>query len=209
MNYSLVEIMEILGTLAFASSGTTRAIRKQYDLFGLFVLSFTTAIGGGTLRDLLIGNTPVNWLNDFTLISVIIAGTVLTYLFYGFMNRLKWWVFFFDAIGLGLFTITGVKIGIDMEYSVFITLLLGVLTASFGGVLRDILSDEKPLLLQNEIYATASIGGGIIYLVGTQFTWIEHIVVELIAVTFIILLRVLSYKYKWSVRLPIKQLEED
>ena len=208
MNYSIVEVIEILGTFAFASSGTTRAIKKHYDLFGLLVLAFVTAIGGGTLRDILLGRTPVAWLNDVTLISVIIFGSVTTYLFYSYMNKLKWWVFFFDAVGLGLFTISGIQIGLSLDYSVIIVLLIGVLSASFGGVLRDILSGEKPLLLRNEIYATASIGGGVIFLVGTRLTSIDQIFWEIISVIFIVGLRVLSFKYGWSLQLPIKDSDE-
>ena len=204
MNYSLVEIIEILGTFAFASSGTTRAIKKHYDLFGLLVLGFVTAIGGGTLRDLLLGRTPVEWLSDTTTISVIIFGSVSTYLFYSYMNKLKWWVFFFDAVGLGLFTISGIQIGLSLNYSVVIVLLIGVLSASFGGVLRDVLSGETPLLLRNEIYATASIGGGVIFLLGINFTALDDFYWEIISVVFIVVLRVLSFKYGWSLQLPIK-----
>ena len=204
MNYSLVEIIEILGTFAFASSGTTRAIKKHYDLFGLLVLGFVTAIGGGTLRDLLLGRTPVEWLSDTTTISVIIFGSVSTYLFYSYMNKLKWWVFFFDAVGLGLFTISGIQIGLSLDYSVVIVLLIGVLSASFGGVLRDVLSGETPLLLRNEIYATASIGGGVIFLLGINFTALDDFYWEIISVVFIVVLRVLSFKYGWSLQLPIK-----
>ena len=204
MNYSLVEIIEILGTFAFASSGTTRAIKKHYDLFGLLVLGFVTAIGGGTLRDLLLGRTPVEWLSDTTTISVIIFGSVSTYLFYSYMNKLKWWVFFFDAVGLGLFTISGIQIGLSLNYSVVIVLLIDVLSASFGGVLRDVLSGETPLLLRNEIYATASIGGGVIFLLGINFTALDDFYWEIISVVFIVVLRVLSFKYGWSLQLPIK-----
>lgn len=207
MNYSLVEIIEILGTFAFASSGTTRAIKKHYDLFGLLVLGFVTAIGGGTLRDLLLGRTPVEWLNDTTTISVIIFGSVSTYLFYSYMNKLKWWVFFFDAVGLGLFTISGIQIGLSLDYSVVIVLLIGVLSASFGGVLRDILSGETPLLLRNEIYATASIGGGVLFLLGINFTELDDFYWEIVSVVFIVVLRVLSFKYGWSLQLPIKDEE--
>lgn len=206
MNQSLVEVIEILGTFAFASSGATRAIRKQYDVFGLFVLAFVTAIGGGTLRDVLIGNTPVEWLSDFTLISVIIGATIITYLFYSFMNKLKWWVFFFDAVGLGLFTIAGVEKGMEYGFSPFIVVLIGVLSASFGGVLRDILSGEVPLLLRNEIYASASIGGGILYLLGIHFTNMNQLILETVCVVVIVLVRVLSFRYGWSLRLPFKDI---
>jgi uncharacterized membrane protein YeiH len=201
--------MEILGTFAFASSGTTRAIKKHYDLFGLLVLGFVTAIGGGTLRDVLLGRTPVAWLDNITLISVIIFGSITTYIFYSYMNKLRWWVFFFDAVGLGLFTISGIQIGLSLEYSVVIVLIIGVLSGSFGGLLRDILSGEKPLLLRNEIYATASIGGGVIFLAGTRFTSIDAFFWEVVSVVFIVVLRVLSFKYGWSLQLPIKDSDEN
>jgi uncharacterized membrane protein YeiH len=197
-------IIEILGTIAFASSGTTRAIRKQYDLFGLFVLGFVTAIGGGTIRDIFIGNLPVEWLSDFTLISTITVTVILTYLFYRFMDKLRWWVFFFDAIGLGLFTILGIEKGLEFGLSPVIGLLLGVITACFGGVIRDILSSEKPLLLREEIYAFASISGGVLYILLNFITEMSHEINAIFSVLLIVLVRTLSIRYKWSLKVPFK-----
>jgi uncharacterized membrane protein YeiH len=201
---SWFNIIEILGTIAFASSGTTRAIRKQYDLFGLFVLGFVTAIGGGTIRDIFIGNLPVEWLSDFTLTITIIITVILTYLFYRFMDKLKWWVFFFDAIGLGLFTVLGIEKALDFGLNPLICLLIGVITACFGGVIRDILSSEKPLLLREEIYAFASISGGIMYLILDQLTSINNEVNTIISVITIVMVRTLSIRYKWSLKVPFK-----
>ncbi|MDR9399623.1 trimeric intracellular cation channel family protein [Salibacter sp.] len=204
MELSWFNIIEILGTIAFASSGTTRAIRKQYDLFGLFVLGFVTAIGGGTIRDIFIGNLPVEWLSDFTLTITIIITVILTYLFYRFMDKLKWWVFFFDAIGLGLFTVLGIEKALDFGLNPLICLLIGVITACFGGVIRDILSSEKPLLLREEIYAFASISGGIMYLILDQLTSINNEVNTIISVITIVMVRTLSIRYKWSLKVPFK-----
>jgi len=203
VNTTLVEILEILGTLAFASSGATRAIRKQYDLFGLFVLAFVTSIGGGTLRDILIGNLPVEWLSDLTLIVTVIAGTVATYLFNRYMHRLRWWVFFFDAVGLGLFTMVGLQKALAFGLSPFIAILLGVITASFGGVIRDILSGEVPLLLRNEIYAFASIAGGVLFFI-LRYFGLSSEFDQVICVAVIVAIRVLSMRYGWSLRLPLR-----
>lgn len=198
-----LEIIEVLGTLAFASSGATRAIRKRYDVFGLLVLAFVTSIGGGTLRDILIGDLPVAWLNDFTLITTVIVATAFTYFFNSFMDKLRWWVFIFDAIGLGLFTLLGVEKGLELGFSPFVCILLGVLSASFGGVIRDLLSGEIPLLLRKEIYASASILGAALFLIMDLFSaplTINYVVSGSAAVA----LRVLSYRYGWSLQLPLK-----
>lgn len=194
---TFIHILEILGTVAFASSGATRAIRKKYDAFGLFVLAFVASIGGGTLRDILIGNTPVEWLNDSTLILTVISATLLTYLFNSYMQKLRVWMSVFDAIGLGLFTMVGVQKGLEHELSIFICVLLGTITASFGGVIRDILSGETPLLLQKEIYALASISGGVLFFVLRYFSVPMEIIYP-VCVVQVVGLRLLAYFKGWS-----------
>jgi uncharacterized membrane protein YeiH len=198
MNFSesdILIIIEALGTFAFAVSGATAAIRSRFDLFGIFVLAFVTAIGGGTIRDLLIGNLPVNWLTDTLAIVTVIAGFLFTLGVYRKMKKLEGWLFAFDAAGLGLFTVMGTQIGLENGMSIGISIALGTITGCFGGVLRDVLAGSKPLIFQKEVYAMAAITGGII------FTLILHfsdalLPAQIAGIVSIVLIRVIVKKYQ-------------
>lgn len=199
-------IIEAAGTFAFAVSGATAAIRSRFDLFGIFVLAFVTAIGGGTIRDLLIGNLPVNWLSDTVAIISVIAGFLFTLIIYKKMQKLEGWLFAFDAAGLGLFTVVGTQIGLEAGMSVGISIALGTITGCFGGVIRDVLAGDKPLIFQKEIYALAAVTGGII------FTLILHFfdalfIAQLAGIIIIVLIRVIVVKYELG--LPIFELRSD
>jgi len=197
--------IEAAGTFAFAVSGATAAIRSRFDLFGIFVLAFATAIGGGTIRDLLIGNLPVNWLTDTVAIMSVIAGFLFTLIIYRRMKKLEGWLFTFDAAGLGLFTVVGTQIGLEAGMSVGISIALGTITGCFGGVLRDVLAGDKPLIFQKEIYALAAVTGGII------FTLILHhfealFIAQMAGIVTIVLIRIIVVKYELG--LPIFELKE-
>jgi uncharacterized membrane protein YeiH len=198
--------IEAAGTFAFAVSGATAAIRSRFDLFGIFVLAFVTAIGGGTIRDLLIGNLPVNWLTDTLAITSVIAGFLFTLIIYRRMKKLEGWLFAFDAAGLGLFTVVGTQIGLEAGMSVGISIALGTITGCFGGVLRDVLAGDKPLIFQKEIYALAAVTGGII------FTLILHFfdalfIAQMAGIITIVVIRVIVVKYELG--LPIFELRSD
>lgn len=156
-------IIDILGTISFAVSGAFLAMEKRLDPFGVLVLAFVTATGGGTLRDMMIGNLPVSWLTNSTAIIVIFSSAVVTMFFGRPLKHLSTTLFLFDALGLGLFTIVGLKIGIAKGFSTGICIALGTITACFGGVVRDVLLNNIPLLFRKEIYALACIAGGLIY----------------------------------------------
>ena len=132
------------------------------DIFGGVVLAFVTAYGGGTLRDLLIGIRPVNWMNDNTALVLVLAGTAVTFLVKENINRFKRTIFYTDAIGLGLFTAAGIEVALQQGVTEGYALIMGVLTATFGGLIADILCNAVPnLLKRGELYATAcAIGGG-------------------------------------------------
>ncbi|WP_081210815.1 trimeric intracellular cation channel family protein [Salegentibacter sediminis] len=165
MELSIFNILDILGTIAFAISGALAAMDRRLDLFGIFIVAFVTASGGGTLRDILIGDTPVNWMQNTVYIYVIGVVTVLAIVFRNKINYLKKSLFLFDTIGLGVFTITGVEIGIRNGLDPIISIALGAMTGTFGGVLRDILCNEIPVIFRKEIYATACIVGGLVFVV--------------------------------------------
>ncbi|MEM7486675.1 MAG: trimeric intracellular cation channel family protein [Bacteroidota bacterium] len=193
------QTIDILGTVAFAISGVLVAMEKRLDLFGVLIIAFVTAIGGGTLRDLLIGNTPVVWIRDLT--YVITIGITV---FFGvlFVNQLKYFrksLFLFDTIGIGLYTMLGIEKGLQAGLSPVICIALGTMTASFGGVIRDILCNEIPVIFRKEIYATACILGGGSYFLLTLFP-IGESYAYLAAIFVVISLRLLAVKFK--IRLP-------
>ena len=156
-------IIDILGTIAFAISGAFLAMEKKLDPFGVLVLSFVTAIGGGTLRDTLIGNLPVSWLTNSTATIVIFCSSIVTMFFGRYIKQLTTTLFLFDALGLGLFTMVGIKLGMQKDFSIGVCIALGTITACFGGVVRDVLLNNIPLLFRKEIYALACIAGGLFY----------------------------------------------
>lgn len=139
--------VDILGTIAFAISGVLVAMEKKLDFFGVLIIAFVTAIGGGTLRDLLIGNTPVVWMRDSVYMITIIITVILAILFVKQLKYLRKSLFLFDTIGIGLYTLVGIEKGVDAGLSPLMCIAIGTITASFGGVIRDILCNEIPVTL--------------------------------------------------------------
>lgn len=158
----LILVLDIIGTLAFAISGVLTALHKRLDLFGILIIAFVTAVGGGTLRDLLIG-TNVAWMLDLTYVYVIFGATVFAIIFRKRIGYIRRSLFLFDTIGIALYTIVGVEKGIAAGFSPIICISLGTMTACFGGVIRDILCNEIPIIFRKEIYATACILGASVY----------------------------------------------
>ncbi|WBL21046.1 trimeric intracellular cation channel family protein [Zunongwangia sp. HRR-M8] len=195
MEFSLFNLLDILGTAAFAISGALSAMNRRLDLFGIFIIAFVTAIGGGTLRDVLIGNTPVTWMENTLYIYLISVVTILAILFRNYLNHLKKSLFLFDTIGLGVFTITGVEIGIRNELDPIISIALGGMTGAFGGVIRDILCNEIPVIFRKEeIYATACLVGGLIFVIMHDQN-INTDITYLVTSLTVIILRLLAVKY--------------
>ena len=159
MSTQFLTIIDILGTISFAVSGAFLAMEKKLDPFGVLVLAFVTAIGGGTLRDILIGNLPVSWMRNETATIVIFSSAIATMFFGRYLRHLTTTLFLFDALGLGLFTIVGIKLGMEKHFSMGVCIALGTITACFGGVVRDVLLNHIPLLFRKEIYAMACIAG--------------------------------------------------
>lgn len=190
-----LHIIDILGTIAFAVSGAFLAMEKKLDPFGVLVLSFVTAIGGGTLRDIMIGNLPVSWLRNETATIVIFSAALATMLFGRYLKQLTTTLFLFDALGLGLFTLVGIKLGIEKNFSIGICITLGTITACFGGVVRDVLLNSIPLLFRKEIYAMACITGGAFYFLLREM----HINADLATVfciLIIFIIRIVAVQFK-------------
>ena len=145
------QVVDILGTIAFAISGVLIAMHKKMDLFGVLIIAFVTAVGGGTLRDMLIGQTPVSWMTNMTYVYVIFGATVFAIVLKNKINYLRTSLFLFDTIGIGLYTVVGIEKGIMVGLHPIICIALGTMTASFGGVIRDILCNEIPVIFRKEM----------------------------------------------------------
>jgi len=191
------QILDILGTIAFAISGVLVAMDKRLDLFGVLIIAFVTAIGGGTLRDLLIGNTPVIWMRDATYVITVVITVVFAILFSSRLKYLRRSLFLFDTIGIGLFTMIGIEKGLEANLLPIMCIALGTMTASFGGVIRDILCNEIPVVFRKEIYATACILGGLSYFLWDAFDLPERYC-YVIAILTVISIRLLAVRYAIS-----------
>lgn len=196
MQLDLFDILDQIGILTFAISGARIAFAKKLDPFGALFLAGVTAIGGGTLRDILL-NKPVFWLTDTTPLLTILLGVALTLIFRKKIVTLNRTLFIFDTIGLGVFVALGLQKATEANLPPIQAILIGTVSAIFGGVIRDILSNEIPLIFRKEMYATTCILGGLFYLfigyLNAPF-WFTSITTILI----IILLRIISIKFKIS-----------
>lgn len=194
---SIIYVIDLLGTLVFAISGVLTGISRKFDIFGASVLGFVTAVGGGTLRDIILGSTPVSWTRDTNYILLILLAIPIVYFFRKQISKLRKTMFLFDSIGIGLFTVLGIQKALDLGFSPIVCLLMGVISAVFGGVLRDTLSDEIPLIFRKEIYATACLIGGLVYFLMVKFSLPTYLS-QIISITIVIGIRVLAVKKNWS-----------
>ena len=188
-------LLDIFGTIAFAISGVLIAMNKKMDPFGIFIIAFVTAVGGGTLRDILIGVTPVSWMKDMNYTYVILLSTVLAVLIKQKIYYLRTSLFLFDTIGIGLYTVVGVEKGISAELHPIICVALGTISACFGGVIRDILCNEIPIIFRKEIYATACILGGFSYFALTNMP-VDDNIIFLASGIIVIAIRLIAVKFK-------------
>jgi uncharacterized membrane protein YeiH len=191
------DALDLIGTLAFAISGALTALHKKMDPFGVLIIAFVTAVGGGTLRDVLIGRTPVGWMQDLNYLYVISLGFVLVVIFRGKLLRFKLSMLLSDTIGLGVFTLIGIQKGLDFGVHPYICVSLGTMTACFGGVIRDVLCVEIPVIFRKEIYATICIFGGVVFFALKKWQLADELV-YLITSLVIIIIRLLVVKFNWS-----------
>lgn len=192
-------VIEFIGTMAFAISGIRLASAKKFDWFGAYIVGMATAIGGGTLRDVMLGIPPF-WMTNS--IYVICCGLALLWvILFGkrIIRQQSTW-FIFDTIGLALFNIIGIEKTINMHYPLWMAVIMGSVTGAAGGVIRDILINEIPLIFRKDIYAVACILGGIIYIIAYKIDMPAEISAILSAFT-VIIIRILAVKYHWQ--LPI------
>ena len=188
-------IFEMIGTIAFAASGAMVAIEQKMDILGVAILGVTTAIGGGIIRDVLIGKTPPTSLNDpkYALVAVITALIVFIPYIRERLDMDHKGIVLLDAIGLGMFTVIGCNTAIPFN-NMFLQVLLGVMTGVGGGVLRDMFATQKPMIFVKHFYAMASILGAILY------SWLLNYNEQFAAyfsMAFIVVIRMFAAKYKW------------
>lgn len=199
-----LNLIDILGTFAFAVSGAFSAMERKLDPFGTLIIAFVSAIGGGTVRDLLLGNVPVNWLHNDSTILVILLSALAAMLFGSFLKHLNTFLFLFDALGLGLFSIIGFEIALKHQLGVGICIALGTISACFGGVLRDVLLNKVPLIFQKEIYALACVFGISVY----YFLYRTNLNADLARIICILLVfatRVVAVRFRLSLpRITVK-----
>lgn len=192
----LILLIDILGTIAFAISGVLSALNKRLDPFGILIIAFVAAVGGGTLRDILI-DVPVAWMRNLTFVYVIFFSTIFAVIFRKRLNYIRRSLFLFDTIGIALYTIVGVEKGIAAGFHPIICVALGTMTACFGGVIRDILCNEIPIIFRKEIYATACILGAIAYFL-LHYSPITENFIVIISGSIVIVVRLLAVYYKLS-----------
>lgn len=193
----ILDLLVIGGVVAFAISGALTAMEKKLDVFGIFIIAFATATGGGSLRDVMLPERDVFWLVNPLYTYMAMIGTVLAIILRKKLDHLRSTLSLFDTLGLGLYTIIGVEIAIQQELPGISCVALGAITGSFGGVIRDILVNEVPLVFQKEIYVTISILGGTYYYFIYEFAN-KAVWGELSAILIIIVLRLIVVKFEIS-----------
>lgn len=195
-NFNLA--IEILGTIAFAMSGSFAAMQKRLDPFGVLIIAFVTAVGGGTVRDVLL-DVPVFWMRDLVICTVIFMTTLVAMIFKSVEKKFKVTLFLFDSFGLGLFTIVGVQKGLNADLHPMICITLGTITGCFGGISRDILLNRIPLIFRQEIYATACILGGGLFLTLVKYSALSYALIQISTILLIVIIRTLAVKYQWQI----------
>ena len=200
----LIYVLDILGTFAFAISGALVAFDKKFDLFGVLIIAFVTAVGGGMLRDVLIDAHPINWIGDLNYLYTIFAAVIFTILFKSKIFYLSKTMFLFDTIGISVFTLLGLEKGLSFNLHPIIALIMGMVSAVFGGVLRDVLTNKIPLIFEKEIYASACLAGGIVYLILNECNVADNIIFVISAIV-VIAIRVIAVKF----HLQLPKIKDD
>lgn len=194
---SLLYTLDLIGTAAFAASGAWAGMRRHMDLFGVVVLGLVTATGGGTLRDLLLGDTPPFCLQDELYLYIALGVSLAIFFLHRHLSPLRHPLLYFDAVGLGTFVVIGTEKALRFETGALSAVILGVMTATAGGILRDVLANQVPLILRKEIYASACLAGAVLMLGLQQFA-LPRTLTLLSAAGLVILVRLLAIRYDWK-----------
>lgn len=187
--------LELAGTFFFAISGALAIQDDHDDLFGAGFMGFVTAIGGGTLRDIMLGSYPLVWIGDIYFLYSIFAGVIVAYLFFKYLIKLRKTFVLFDTLGISFFTILGVEKALSLGVRPEIAAIMGMFSAVMGGVIRDVLTNEKPVLFRKEIYATACLVGAILYLLLLK-AGVNRELNLLLSISVIFVVRISAIKFK-------------
>ena len=202
--HNLQAVIEFVGTLAFAMSGIRQAAAKHFDWFGGFVCGIAVAIGGGTIRDLMLGVTPF-WMTSPIYIICTIIAQVVVIVFSKQLKRLDNTWFVFDTLGLALFTIAGMQKSLALEQPFWVAIIMGCITGAAGGVIRDVLLNNEPVIFRKEIYAMACVVGGLVYWALWELGVTLYVVVP---VTFVVVCAIRFLAVKYHISLPKLRSEE-
>ena len=196
MESTFVTIIEIIGTMAFAISGIRLASAKKFDWFGAYVVGLVTAIGGGTLRDVLL-DLPAFWMQNSIYLTVTALSLLFVIFFGQYLIRLQNTFFIFDTIGLALFVVVGIQKTLMVGYPFWVAIVMGTITGAFGGIIRDILINEEPLIFRKDIYAMACVIGGIFYWLSYKIG-LNDVITQSISAAMVIITRLVAVKYHMS-----------
>lgn len=201
---TFVDVLELVGTVAFAISGIRLASAKRFDWFGAMVVGFVTAVGGGTLRDILLGIPPFWLQSSFYLWGTLLAFVIVVF-FKKYLVHLNNTIFWFDCIGLGLFTVVGIEKALVLGHAYWVCILMGTITGVVGGIVRDILINEIPIIFRQELYAFACIIGGGVYIL-LDYLKVDTTITQIAVFIVVVLVRVLATRFHWG--LPTLKDEE-
>ena len=193
----LLKLIDIAGIAVFSISGVSAAMEKKLDVFGVSIIAFITALGGGTLRDVLIGQLPVSWMYNLNYGLIVLLSTLAAMFFSNIIGNYQKTLLTFDSLGIGLFTVVGIQKGILLDFHPAVCIALGTITACFGGVIRDILLNNIPLIFQKEVYATACILGGVVYFALIRLQ-MNEMIIEVVSIIFIVVFRLVAVKFNWQ-----------
>jgi uncharacterized membrane protein YeiH len=191
--------IELFGIAVFSMAGAIEAARNRFDLFGVLVLAFVSALGGGTLRDLLLGISPLAWVNDLRLAYIALASGCLTFLLAKFIRFPLRTLLYADAIGLAAFTVSGTQVSLKLGMPGLVVVMMGMASGIFGGILRDIMANEIPLIFRKDVYATASLSGAL-WVYWSQFFGASATLS--IALGFVLVILIRFAAIRWQLSLP-------
>jgi uncharacterized membrane protein YeiH len=197
----LLYAIDLTGTFVFAMSGVVTANERRMDIFGASVIGFVTAVGGGTIRDMLIGSTPVGWMVNRDYLIVIGLGILVAMFLHKHISKWHKTMFSFDTVGIGLFTVLGLQKTLSFGLSPSVAVMMGIVSAVFGGVVRDVLVNRIPLIFRKEIYATACLAGAVLYAVISPY-FPGSLWTVLLSMAVVIAIRVTAVRRKWALPLP-------
>lgn len=204
--YTFYNFLDLAGTFVFAISGAVAAKQRGMDLFGILAIAFTVACGGGIIRDLCIGAIPPVGLSDWRYLTLAVIASIMTIKFFWLVQHLKHPVLLFDALGSSLFAVSGAHKALAYGSNIEVAILLGMITAVGGGVLRDVLLNRIPVILQKEIYASAALAATLIVVGGKFLGWNDHLV-AIAAIVICSALRLLALHFHWNLPVYVDKKE--